>query len=106
MTVKHRLALCVTALLLFGLLGCLRAFGPDLRPRGAHAGLPVNSPNDTCMSCHESEADALARMRGQGREQAPWSAPMMDASGPPLVADWMIEAPQPCTHCHRIAAHE
>lgn len=86
-------------LLVIGLLGCLRSFGPDLRPRGTHAELPAASPNATCMNCHESEADALARMQTKAHH-ASVSEPA------PLVADWMIAAPQPCTHCHRIRADE
>lgn len=85
------------AFVVLGLLGCLRSFGPDLRARGTHAGLPANSPNETCpndicMGCHESEADALARMRAGDVAESP----------APLVADWMLTAPQPCAHCHRI----
>ena len=82
--------------LVVGLLGCLRSFAPDLRPRGTHAGVPPSSPNATCMNCHESEADALARMHAK--------APTGSAA--PLVADWMITTPQPCTHCHRIRGDE
>jgi hypothetical protein len=44
------------------------------------------------MDCHESEAEALARMRAGDVAESP----------APLVADWMISDPQPCTHCHRI----
>ena len=80
-----------------GLLGCLSSFGPDLRPRGVHTELPAQSPNATCMGCHESEADALARMHAEGSSPA-----SMSESGPPLVADWMVEESRACVHCHRI----
>jgi hypothetical protein len=80
------------AFVVLGLLGCLRSFGPNLRARGTHASLPASNPNETCMDCHESEADALARMRAGDVAESP----------APLVADWMLTAPQPCAHCHRI----
>lgn len=91
--------LVAAALFFAGVLGCLRSFGPDLRPRGAHTDLPPASPNATCMSCHESEADALARMQANASSPKPAS---MSEHGPPLVADWMLREPEPCTHCHRI----
>lgn len=100
MTLRHhevRLAGCIAGFVVIGLLGCLRSFGPNLRPRGTHAGLPAASQNQTCMGCHESEADALARMN---------ATKDMSASPAPLVADWMITEAQPCTHCHRIRADE
>jgi predicted lysophospholipase L1 biosynthesis ABC-type transport system permease subunit len=83
-------------LLAVGLLACLRTFGPDLRPRGAHD-LPVASPNAVCMGCHESEAEALARLHAGARVE-----PMQGSDAPPLVAEWMVDDPHPCTHCHRI----
>jgi hypothetical protein len=83
-------------LLGLGVLGCLRAFGPDLRRAGVHAGLPAATAQESCMDCHESEADALARM------QAADSRSAASESGPPLVADWMITDLRPCTDCHRI----
>lgn len=88
------------AFVVLGLLGCLRSFGPNLRARGTHASLPASSPNSTCMGCHESEADALARMNAAHGSHTPV------VSESPLVADWMITAPQPCTYCHRIRGDE
>lgn len=89
--------LVAAVFLVIGSLGCLRTFGPDLRPRGVHADLPAASPNETCMSCHESEAEALARMHATGSSPAHESQP-----GPPLVGDWMVEDSRSCTYCHRI----
>ncbi|MFO7564646.1 MAG: hypothetical protein R6X02_18530 [Enhygromyxa sp.] len=102
-----RQGLVVAILLVVGAIGCLRSFGPNLRPRGVHGELPVASPNETCMGCHESEADALARMRAAGRHPALAPAPApapasMPELGPPLVADWMVEEPRACIDCHRI----
>lgn len=90
---------CLAGFVLLGLLGCLRSFGPNLRPRGPHAGLPADSANALCMSCHESEADALARMQAHASQGHRYAS----ASPTPLVADWMIKAPQSCTHCHRVS---
>lgn len=75
------------------MFGCLRAFGPDLRRKGPHASVRSTSDAAVCMSCHESEADALARMRTQ-----PKAEPM--SAGPPLVADWMITEERTCVTCH------
>jgi hypothetical protein len=77
-------------LLAVGLFACLRTFGPNLRSRGVHE-LPATSPNAVCMGCHESEAEALARLHAGGQVEPT-----------PLVADWMVDDPQPCTYCHRI----
>ncbi|HVH97327.1 MAG TPA: hypothetical protein VM869_01390 [Enhygromyxa sp.] len=103
MTVRHWFHVAGFGLL--GLLGCLRSFGPDLRSRGTHAELPADSPNSMCMSCHESESDALARMQAH-TDHGSHAHSHASGSPTPLVADWMIEAPQPCTHCHRIRADE
>jgi hypothetical protein len=45
------------------------------------------------MGCHESEADALARMKTEPRvERMP--------DGAPLVPDWMVTDKHPCVTCH------
>ncbi len=89
----------MAGLLTLGLLGCLATFGPDLRARGVHGGLVSDAPNDTCMSCHESEADALARMNAAKAAGTPMK---MSESGSPLVADWMVADERPCATCHRV----
>jgi hypothetical protein len=86
---SRRVAACLLAV---GVLACLRTFGPNLRSRGVHE-LPATSPNAVCMGCHVSEAEALARLH---------AGEPMPTHGPPLVADWMVEDPQPCTYCHGI----
>lgn len=75
------------------LFGCLRAFGPDLLAKGPHAVVRPSSDPETCMGCHESEADAIARMRAH-----PDSEPM--SAGAPLVADWMVTEARTCVTCH------
>jgi hypothetical protein len=85
-------------LLALGLLACLRTFGPNLPSRGVHE-LPATSPNAVRMGCHESEAEALARLHA-GAPVEPM--PKRGEERPPLVADWMVDDPQPCTYCHRI----
>jgi hypothetical protein len=107
----------VIGLLVIGLLGCLRTFAPDLRPRGVHAGVSASSPSASCMSCHESEADALARMAepqvdahahdhdhaaDEPAHDHAASTAMQGHERPPLVADWMITEPRSCTDCHRV----
>ncbi|WP_146155778.1 hypothetical protein [Enhygromyxa salina] len=77
-------------LLAAGLLGCLRAFGPDLHTRGIHAGVTPADTRDTCMTCHESETDALARMKG----------PKAGPADAPIVGDWMMAEARECTVCH------
>lgn len=57
------------------------------------------------MGCHESEADALARMHGAA--SATIETRSETRSGPgagpaPLVADWMVADLRACTDCHRI----
>ena len=103
-----------------GVLGCLQVFGPDLRARGAHGGVPEAAPADACMGCHESEADALARLAAAKAAElaahdsahvtasphdhsTPTSSPASSmAAGPPLVADWMVADERACTACHRV----
>lgn len=80
------------------LLGCLRVFGPDLRTVGVHAGVRPGEPRETCMGCHESEADAIVRMREHGPRAEPAHAP--------LVADWMITESRECSVCHVIRVRE
>jgi hypothetical protein len=83
-------------LALAGSLGCLPVFGPDLRPRGHHAGLESGTPRDGCMGCHVDEHQAIA----SGVDE--------DHPAPaPIVADWMLEDPRECVTCHRLrAAHQ
>ena len=79
-------------LVLVALLGCLRAFGPDLRPTGSHAAMGSTSDSDACMSCHESEAEALARIQAHGHAHG--------MSEVPLVPDWMVTDERSCVACH------
>lgn len=84
--------LAVSCLLAVAALGCLRVFGPDLRATGVHAGVAPRVERETCMGCHEAEADALVRMKAG--DHAPAAAP--------LVADWMLAESRTCTDCHAI----
>jgi hypothetical protein len=97
------LARSIAAVLLaVGLLGCLRVFGPDLRPVGPHVGL---SGAGSCMDCHESEADAIVRIAQETAKLSaapPSHTPPKTELGPPLVADWMVAEARPCTDCHRV----
>jgi hypothetical protein len=70
-------------------LGCLPAFAPGLRARGIHAGLDRDSPRTSCMTCHESEAEALARAS-------------TSPSKAPLVAEWMLTERRSCVNCHHV----
>ena len=79
------------ALALASTLGCLQAFGPDLRARDQHAALAARSSRDECMSCHVSEREAIA----MGVDEA-HPAPA------PIVADWMIGERRECVVCHHV----
>jgi hypothetical protein len=80
------------------LLGCLAAFGPDLRPRGPHAAVGRSSESQICMDCHESEADALARMKAHPPAAEPHAE--LVPAGAPIVPDWMVADARPCVSCH------
>ncbi|MFV8751828.1 hypothetical protein ACNOYE_14885 [Nannocystaceae bacterium ST9] len=79
------------ALALASQLGCLRAFGPDLRTREQHAGLESVATRDECMACHVSEPEAIAL----GVDEA-HPAPA------PIVAGWMIDERRECVVCHHV----
>lgn len=80
---------------MLGSLGCLRAFGPDLRARDHHAGLAQAAAVGSCMDCHVSEPEAIA-MGVDEHHPAP----------APIVAPWMIEDERECVVCHRVWTRE
>ncbi len=87
-----RPAYAVIVLAIGASLGCLQAFGPNLRARGPHVALAPASSNDECLGCHPSEQQAIT----QGvDEDHPATAP--------IVADWMIVDERACVTCHRVA---
>lgn len=80
------------------LLGCLAAFGPDLRSKGPHAAVRPSSESQICMGCHESEADALARMKTHPQASEPHAE--LAPADAPIVPDWMVADARPCVSCH------
>lgn len=81
---------------------CLTTLAPGIRTQeGPHAGLGRDTADETCMACHEPERVAMQRLR-----ELPPSARvaemdrMMGEGGASLVAQWMIDDPQPCVRCH------
>jgi len=80
--------------------GCLATFAPALRPAGVHAEAVATDRDADCMTCHEAEATALARMQA-----APPGTPApqrMAAGEPGLVPDWMIGVEGGCLSCHTL----
>lgn len=82
--------------------GCLTALAPNIRARDAHhRSLTRRDHDDECLMCHEPELAAQKRLMAMSAprraEAMQW---MMREGGAALVAQWMIDDPRGCQHCH------
>lgn len=91
--------------------GCLSAFAPAVKVRGPHAQVQARDTQADCLSCHELESQAMARLQARANGD-PSVASNTDlhgaahrASPAPLVADWMVDEAPSCLDCHALRGH-
>ena len=82
------------------LTGCLTTLAPNLRAKGVHDIVTPSASSETCLSCHETGAEALVRMEQLAHAGKPVLPPREGDA--PLVQDWMAEDPRSCVTSHRV----
>lgn len=80
--------------------GCLTTLAPNIRAKGIHDIVTPAATRDTCLSCHETEADAIVRMERLAHAGKPVPPPREGDA--PLVQDWMVEDKRSCVDCHHV----
>ncbi len=81
--------------------GCLTALGPNIRARNHHQDVRASDDDGECLTCHEPELSAQARLMKMGHvERDAAMDRMMGGGGASLVAQWMIDDSRSCQQCH------